>query len=284
MNRNRNRNNLAAKVVTGYVLTVGTTALHLLAAVLSSRVSLFPGTDALSNIVSTGAEIIAGLYGITAAGYTFFLSRIDALTTQDATLDYIVESLKNRYKYLMWFISGNVLCTLFVSIFLMYYPAPTQENYTFFYRFFCNEFVISMASSLILIIYYSLQVVNPNAISKEAQRLKKRISRSLTPSGNVITFISLYDRMEQLCSERIDPRVLSQVQDNKGRHFEYTISMLIPADPRLGLLVSDIVRVHRYYECTVNCSPMTVNREMCDLAMRLCAALEQLPAPANTDK
>ena len=72
------------------------------------RISFFPGADVLRTIVTTCAQIIAGLYGITAAGYTFFLSRIDALSAQDMTLDYIVASLKNRYKRLMWYITGGL--------------------------------------------------------------------------------------------------------------------------------------------------------------------------------
>ena len=36
-------------------------------------------------------------YGITLAGYTFFLSRIDALIASDMTLDYIVNSVKMKY-------------------------------------------------------------------------------------------------------------------------------------------------------------------------------------------
>lgn len=39
---------------------------------LSTKVSFFPGSDTFLSIVSTCSEIIAGLYGITMAGYTFF--------------------------------------------------------------------------------------------------------------------------------------------------------------------------------------------------------------------
>ena len=55
------------------------------------------------------------------------------------TLDYIVASLKNRYKRLMWYITGNVLLTLFASILLLYIPAPTETDHAFWYRIFCNE-------------------------------------------------------------------------------------------------------------------------------------------------
>ena len=102
----------ASKFLTGHILLCATIALHIGALLLSIRISVFPDGDVLRTLVTTCAQIIAGLYGITAAGYTFFLSRIDALSAQDMTLDYIVASLKNRYKRLMWYITGNVLQTL----------------------------------------------------------------------------------------------------------------------------------------------------------------------------
>ena len=43
---------------------------------------------------------------IVIAGYTFFMSRIDALMATDATLDYIVGSVKMRFKSLIWYITA----------------------------------------------------------------------------------------------------------------------------------------------------------------------------------
>ena len=72
----------------------------------SGKENLFPDSDALMTVISCCAQIIAGLYGITLAGYTFFLSRIDALMATDATLDYIVGSVKMRFKSLIWYITA----------------------------------------------------------------------------------------------------------------------------------------------------------------------------------
>ena len=270
--------NTAFKFLTGHILLCATIALHIGMVLLSTRVSFFPGLDDLRTIVTTCAQIIAGLYGITAAGYTFFLSRIDGLCAQDMTLDYIVSSLKNRYKGLMWLISGNVLMTLLVSILLLYCPAPTEDNHAFWYRCFCNEFIVSLGTSILLILYYSITVVNPNAISKEARKLKKRISHSLLPTGDVSRFIALYDTIERRCEALVDPVVLNQIYENKGKRFEYVIELLLLSKPALAPLLLDIRRIHRYYECTVNCSPMTVTKEMCALAQKVSNALEQLEA------
>ena len=97
---------MVAKAMSFHFLSAFMIGAQIFILFLSSKVSLFPSADALMSIVSTCAEIIAGLYGITLAGYTFFLSRIDALMTTDATLDYIVGSVKMRFKSLIWYITA----------------------------------------------------------------------------------------------------------------------------------------------------------------------------------
>lgn len=105
------KNTLAWKIMSIQAISFLTVLGHALAVFLSLKVSLFPGSDVLLSIVSTCAQIIAGLYGITMAGYTFFLSRIDAFIASDATLDYIVASIKRRFKSLIWYITMNAPLT-----------------------------------------------------------------------------------------------------------------------------------------------------------------------------
>lgn len=240
---------------------------------LSAQESLFPGADMFMSIISTCSQIIAGLYGTTLAGYTFFLSRIDALMASDATLDYVVASIKNRFKYLIWYITFNVLVTLFISIVLMYAPAPTGDQISYFYRLFCNEFVLFLGFSIVLILYYSILVVNPNCVEKEAAKLKKKISRR-GPAGNAAEFIALYDRIETACNSLLPANVLNQIHENKGKRFEYTIELLGEQNILMLPLIADLNRIHRYYECMINCTPLSVNEEMCGLARRICAFVE----------
>lgn len=269
--------NLAVKVWSFQTLTGMFLAAQVLAVWLSTKVAIFPGAEAMSGIVSTCSEIIAGLYGITMAGYTFFLSRIDALMASDGTLDHVVKSIKTRFKYLIWYITGNVLMTLFISIVLMYLPVPTGEEVGFFYRLFCNEFILFVGFSIGLILYYSILVIDPNSIEKEAGRLKKRLGGRKPVPGSAVEFIGLYDRIEERCNAMLPSAVLHQLHENKGRHFELTLELLQEQGLVCRPLLMDVVRIHRYYECAVNCSPMTVSQEMCILAGKTLADLEQLP-------
>lgn len=243
---------------------------------LSSLDHLFPDNDALMQVISCCAQIIAGLYGITLAGYTFFLSRIDALTATDATLDYIVGSVKQRFKILIWYITATVAATLFISVFLMYYPAESGVIPSYLYRVICNEFVLFLIFSVALILHYSVGVVDSNCLEKEARRLKRKLGGKSILPGSAVEFISLYDRIERQCRSLIPEHVLNQIQQNKGNHFEYTIELLQEQYVLLRPLTGDLRRIHRYYECLVNCSPMTVSQEMCVLAGRVAAYLEKV--------
>lgn len=264
----------SARYLSGYILTAVTIAIHIAALLLSTRISFFPGADVLRTIVTTSAQIIAGLYGITAASYTFFLSRLDGLCAQDGTIACIAESLKNRYKLLLWFLTGNVLVMLLVSIVLLYLPAPARMDQAFSYRFFCNEFLVSLGYSILFILYYSTTVVNPKAIEKEARKLKRRISHELVPSGDVSRFVVLYDAIERRCCAMVEPVVLERVHSTRGKRFEYILELLLLNNALPPALLLQIRRVHRYYACTLNCSPMTVTREMVDLAQKI---VDKLP-------
>jgi len=72
--------------------------------------------------------------------------------------------------------------------------------------------------------------------------------------------------------------VLHQIHENKGRQFEYTIALLQDQALLPKPLIADLRRIHRYYECCVNCTPLSVSREMCLLIRKVCACLGQANA------
>ena len=196
----------------------------------------------------------------------------------DATLDYIVGSVKMRFKSLIWYITITVATTLYISVFLMYYPMESGLIPDYLYRVICNEFVLFMVFATALILYYSIGVVDPNCLEKEARKLKKKLGVRFGPSGSAVEFISLYDRIEQRCNAMLPKNVLHQIQENKGKHFEYTIELLQEQNPLMKPLIADLKRIHRYYEGTINCTPLAVSQEMCLLARKVLTVLDQITA------
>lgn len=160
-------------------------------------------------------------------------------------------------------------------MFLMYYPVDSGVIPDYLYRVICNEFVLFMVFATALILYYSVGVVDPNCLEKEARKLKKKLGVRFGPGGSAVEFISLYDRIEQRCNAMLPENVLHQIQENKGKHFEYTIELLQEQNPLMKPMIADLKRIHRYYECTINCTTLAVSQEMCLLARRVLAYLEQ---------
>lgn len=68
--------------------------------------------DAISQVMATSAEVIAGLYGLTLTGYIFFLDRLQQKAEDDEMLEDIIALLKKRYHNMVLILSG----TCFVAI------------------------------------------------------------------------------------------------------------------------------------------------------------------------
>ena len=273
----KKKKSLFKAVLSYHTLNMIAGAIHAAAVQLAMVEHLFPGHDAILGIVSPFAQIIAGLYGITLASYTFFLSRIDALTAGDTTLGYVADSVKDSYKYLIWNITTNVVLVLLISGGLLYLPAP-EGTPSFFYRLFFNEFLVFWLHSTILILYYSINVVAPNCLEKQAENLKKKLTDPKGEDGDVYSFLSQYERIVAHCESLIPEEILTPMQTNKGRHFPTTLELLkvknaVPDDLRENLL-----KLYRYHSCVVNCKSISVKQEMCKLAE---ATMERLQNPEN---
>lgn len=239
----------------------------------SSKESFFPNTDVLMSILSICSTIIAGLYGITVAGFTFFLSRMDAMSQADSTVDYVGSSLKNKFKVLICSITTNVCLTLFISIALMYIPVSKELSEIFLYRLLFNEFVLFFFSSIGLIMVYSMMVIDPNSIQNEAEKLKKKISKPDAQPGNAAQFLSAYAALENACENLLPSQAVSQLKRDKGSRFVSILSLLYEQDILDKKALDKITTVHHYYACAVNCKTMRVSRQMCTLTMELLAQI-----------
>ncbi len=267
---------LAVKVLAVQVASWLSLPAHAAAIFLAIQVDLFPDRDSLLNIISSFAEIIAGLYGITAAGYTFFLSRMDALMASDATLGYVVASVKRRFQGIIVYITAQVIMVLLMTLILMYVSAPSGGLWLFLYRLGCNEFLLFVTAAVCMILCYSLWVIDPKCIEKEAAKQKKKLSDPAGEPGSAADFIALYDRLEVCCSRLLPKTVVGQLVNNKGNDFTLAMELLEELRPDLGYLVPDLTRIHQYYQCMINCRPMTVTEEMCTLARNTLAELEAM--------
>ncbi len=256
-------------------LTLATIASQIAVFLISTKVSLFPGQEAMQSIAGSFAEIVAGLYGLTLASYTFFLSRIDGLAASNHTLEYVTNGLKRGFKYLIWHITFQVLMTLVFATALMYATAPEVGSaFAFWYRLFCNEFIAFAGFSVVLILYYSILVVNPKCIEKEAARLKKKLGGKEN-DGSLLEFLALHQKLCRRIEELLPKETVGYLHAEQVLTLAVAMALLRQLHPEIEELLPELEAIYRYYECLVNCKDVAVSQSMCDRANRL---LDQLDA------
>ena len=117
----RNKKEIKEKRLSRYpyfigVMTIG--GISALAQILLILDCFFPvlvlETDAVSSVMSTCSEVIAGLYGITLTGYIFFADRFQDTSREDESLYDIVQALLIRYNHMAGFIA--VLCLVCIVL------------------------------------------------------------------------------------------------------------------------------------------------------------------------
>ena len=128
--------------------------------------------DAVSSVMSTCSEVIAGLYGITLTGYIFFADRFQNTSKEDVSLYDAVQALLLRYNHLAGIISLMcLLCTVSAELVVLYgnntllhpiaYRFWVDETLLFFFwnfNFLLFHFVISVYTRKKLVVLVNKSV------------------------------------------------------------------------------------------------------------------------------
>lgn len=252
-----------------YILT------QVVAITVSRKIGYFPDAQTIMQILSTCVQLLAGLYGVTITGYIFFLSRLDGLVAENYTVENISMKLKDSFKYLIWNISGNVFIAIILYVILMYYPMSTNVIPEDVYRLMFNEFLVFVLNSVILIMGYSASVVESNNLTKEAYKGKDIISNHDNLSGNVLEFMSIYGQIEACCRAKLTDDIILQLQEVGKNRLPIIIELLEGQNLLKESLIRDLHKLHEYYSCMVNCTPLYVTQEMCEFAQHILVNLRE---------
>ena len=124
----KKRNEAIQQTLYRYPYLIGLLSFGIIAGVVQILVILdcfFPlleyAPDAVSSVMSTCSEVLAGLYGITLTGYIFFADRFKDTSRDDESLYDAVQALLLRYNHLAGFISLMCLvCTVLAEGIVLY--------------------------------------------------------------------------------------------------------------------------------------------------------------------
>lgn len=233
-------------------------------------------TDAVSTVMSTCAEVLAGLYGITLTGYIFFSDRFQNTSKEDESLYDAVQALLLRYNHMAGIISLMCLVCIVLGEGIVLYGTNTLLP-DGLHRFWINETLLLYFLTFDFILYFVISVLDPHKVSRISSQKKAKISED-TAVGDPDAFLEDWAAIEeklQVLREKLirDVRLVPGAGKNKPQ-IVHTLEILRNYNRISGSLWRKLDKLRQYHNLTLHDPNMTVSQEICDLAKATRAELE----------
>lgn len=147
-------------------------------------------------LFSTSAQVLAAIYGLTLSGFVFFLSDLSRTANDDETLDNAVSQLKRDYYRFFIFITVLVTLSLFFTNLVI---STEDSSFSRLSVFLINAGQTSYAMSLLSIVVFVFDLMNPNLIEKTSEKLRKQYDppASEDSHGDFGEFLKNYNQIER---------------------------------------------------------------------------------------
>lgn len=233
--------------------------------------------DAVSSVMSTCSEVIAGMYGITLTGYIFFADRFRDTSQDDESLYDAVEALLIRYNRMAGMQSLMCLICIVCGEFMVLYGSNTILP-QWLYRFLVNEILLMFFVTFDTILYFVISVLDPNKISRISTQKMAKLSKDQA-EGDADAFLADWLAIEEEL-RRQRQNLLNTfrfVPSGKNKpELVHTLELLRNYG-RIGHgLWRELEKLRQYRNLSLHDLSSTVSREMCDLAKKVRAELEAL--------
>lgn len=233
-------------------------------------------TESVSTVMSTCAEVLAGLYGITLTGYIFFSDRFQHTSKEDEHLYDAVQALLLRYNHMAGVISLLCLVCIVLGEGVVLYGSNTLLPGSL-YRFWVNETLLLYFLTFDFVLYFVISVLDPHKVSRISSQKKAKLSED-TATGDPERFMEDWQAIEELLQalrQKLikDVRLVPSAGKSKPQ-IVHTLEILRNYNRISGSLWRKLDRLRQYHNMAVYDSGMTVSQEMCDLAAETRAELE----------
>lgn len=233
--------------------------------------------DAVSSVMSTCSEVLAGLYGITLTGYIFFADRFQNTSRDDESLYDAVQALLIRYNHMAGFISLLCMVCIVFAEGIVLYGINTLLP-TWLYRFWINETLLLCFCTFDLILYFVISVLDPHKVTRISSQKKAKLSED-PAQGNPEEFMAVWGQIEDnLLSLREE--LISKIRfvpgANKSRPQLVQTLEVLRNYGRINMsLWRKLDKLRQYHNLSLHDLNMAVSQEMCDLAKDVLAELEK---------
>lgn len=130
--------------------------------------------DAIVQVMTTSAEVIAGLYGLTLTGYIFFLDHLQQKIDAEELIEDIIVLLKKRYHNMVLFLSTICFIAIISSFSFIIYNKESMLIPMFIYEFWAYETMLLVFITLLFNVYFIITVVDPDKIPRAGLKYKQK--------------------------------------------------------------------------------------------------------------
>lgn len=231
--------------------------------------------DAVSSVMSTCSEVLAGLYGITLTGYIFFADRFKDTSSDDESLYDAVQALLIRYNHMAGMISVLCLICIVLAEGIVLYGNNTLLPH-FLYRLWINETLIVSMCTFEFILYFVISVLDPHKVNRISKQTKEKLSEDKT-EGDADEFMAVWGEIEQnlyaLREELISK--MRFIPGSKSRpQLVQTLEVLRNYGKINHSLWRKLDKLRKYHNLSLHDLNLAVSQEMCDLASEVLMELE----------
>lgn len=233
--------------------------------------------DAVSSVMSTCSEVLAGLYGITLTGYIFFADRFQNTSREDESLYDAVQALLVRYNHMAGIISLMCLVCIAFAEGIVLYGNNTLLS-AGLHRFWINETLLLCFCTFDLILYFVISVLDPHKVGRISNQKKAKISED-TALGDPEEFMAIWGQIEDnlyaLRDELISKMRFIPGANKSKPQIVQTLDVLRNYGRINMNLWRKLDKLRQYHNLSLHDLNMAVSQEMCDLAKDVLAELEK---------
>ena len=217
----------------------------------------------LEELMNGGIQTLAGLYGITMTGYVFFLGRIDTLVQADWTISDVAETLKKQFVRMVYLISAAFLVSLFLCGLNVYLQSYAVQMPSWLNLLLLNESLLFIGMTVMVIVYYIVNVVDPGNLRRAADTLRKALEQKKHEPGDPVLFFTQYQKLEAQCQNLLPEQMRNMPLGKMQLEYLRWKGVLTPE------MLQAAKEIRQYHSCVLHGSEISVSQAACNQVIEL---------------
>lgn len=220
-------------------------------------------------VFSASPQVIAGLFGLSIAGYVFLTDNLDRAKYEDETLIDVIDRMKLKYYHSIIFLSVLAASSIFLSIInILLYDLNLLS-----YIWLSNITLIIILGEVAFIICFACSIIDPNKIRKISNILKRDFEMGDIGKdiGEYSLFMRDFNEIELNLKRQYEEITFSNFDNNNRiNQFEFpsrNIVKILHHDGKIELnLFEEILSIIKYRNYLIHSDDFYVDKLICDKA------------------